>query len=81
MRRNLLEVLAFVLAIVAGSVMTTRAHADSQKTFTVPVEWGQLRAANNDFLVFEDGQGVIRLAWINTGLQNWVEVQRVQTKH
>jgi hypothetical protein len=80
MRKRLLQALALVVAFLAGSVVTTRVHADGQKTFTAPVEWGQFRGANNDYLIFEDGRGVIRLASINAGMQYLVEVQRVQTK-
>ena len=76
MRKHLLQGLALVVAFFAGSVVTTRVHADGRKTFTAPIEWGQFRGANNDYLIFEDRDGVIRLASINAGMQYLIEVQR-----
>jgi len=85
MRKRILGVLALTIAFLLGSftnsrVTGVRAQTQTDKrlqgSMSIPKDWGTLRGVSDKYLVFEDSAGTIRMAFIESGLDNFVQVQR-----
>ena len=83
MLKRMLYFLVLFGVFVLGSLTTShlanlRAQpvSDPGLQKTVPKAWGTLRAVSDKYLVFEDSAGTIRLAYIDSGLQQAIEVTR-----
>jgi hypothetical protein len=82
MLKRILYILVLFGVFVLGSLTnphpaSLRAQStDNGLQRTVPKSWGTLRAVSDKYLVFEDSAGTIRLAYIDSGLQQAIEVTR-----
>jgi len=82
MAKRLLYMLTILGVFVLGTLTNPRLATPRAQPFdsgmqeTVPKSWGTLRAASDKYLVFEDNAGTIRLAFIDSGLQQAIEVTR-----
>ena len=87
MRNRILSVAALALAFILGWLASSgpvRLHAQTQdlsalrpqSSTSVPSEWGSLRGVSDNYLVFEDRLGTIRMVFIKSGLRNFIEVKR-----
>ena len=90
MRNRILNVLALVVALILGSLVHsqfTSVLAQTQMAVpqlqhmstpmaSIPRDWGSFRGVSDKYLIFEDSSGTIRMAFIDSGLHNFVEVKR-----
>ncbi len=90
MRNRILSVLALAVAFILGSLAHSQLTSVLAQTQTavpqlqlmstpmasIPRDWGSLRGVSDKYLIFEDSSGSIRMAWIDSGLHNFVEVKR-----
>ena len=86
--KRILTVLFMVLAFMLGSLVNSRsAHVYAQNQISprlqatnplgsIPRTWGNLRGISDKYLVFEDASGTIRLAFIESGVHNFVQIER-----
>jgi hypothetical protein len=76
-----------LLAFILGSSLTSRlAHVDAQGQNSpqlqavdfgsIPRAWGNLRGVSDKYLVFEDASGTIRMAFIDSGVHNFAQIER-----
>jgi hypothetical protein len=89
-RTRTLSVLALAIAFILGSLVhpqLTNVLAQTQAVApqlqhmstpmaSIPLDWGSLRGVSDRYLIFENSSGTIRMAFIDSGLHNFVEVQR-----
>ena len=88
MKRRMFNVLLMVLAFVLGLMVTYRSahvHAQCQNSprlqaseplGSIPRAWGNLRGVSDKYLVFEDASGTIRMAFVDSGVHNFVQIER-----
>ena len=85
MKKRLLNVLLLFIAFILGAFVNSslvRAQAQSSPRLqtsdlgSIPRAWGDLRGASDKYLVFEDTSGTIRLAFIESGVHNFVQIER-----
>ena len=78
----MLQRIVMLVALIIGFSLSTGVRAQAmpapalQKSFSIPKEWGALRAATDKCMVFEDNAGTVRMAYIESGLHNYFEVTR-----
>jgi hypothetical protein len=86
-KRQIFNALLMVLAFVLGSLVTSRSvhvYAQGQNSprlqaadlGSIPRAWGSLRGVSKKYLVFEDANGTIRMAFIDSGVHNFVQIER-----
>ena len=89
MRNRIPFSLVICLAFMLGSLANSRlAHVNAQTQSSprlqatgnplgpVPKAWGSLRGVSDKYLVFEDSSGTIRIAFIDSGVQNYIQIER-----
>jgi hypothetical protein len=82
---GLMICVAFLLGSLANSRLA-RVNAQNQNLLRlqvsssplgpIPRAWGSLRGVSDKYLVFEDSSGTIRIVFIDSGVQNYTQIER-----
>ena len=87
MKDGVLNTLLLALAFILGSLVNSRlGHVYAQTPLlqrlqpgsfaSIPREWGDVRGVSDKYLVFEDARGTIRIALIDSGVHNFIQIDR-----